>query len=142
MKPGEVIGAGIDLVENDRMDEVLARWGKAFKNRVFLPAEQTYCEAKAFPPRHYAGRFAVKEAVTKAFGLGIGPLLGWRDIEVVRNPQTGAPSVRLSRRGAALARRHRVDRILVSLSHTHNYAVAHALLVAGAARGSAREARP
>ena len=124
-----VVGAGIDLVENGRMREVLARWGAAFKNRVFCEAEQSYCDAKAFPCRHYAGRFAVKEAVTKAFGTGVSPQIGWLDIEVVRDTQSGAPSAVLRGKGRKLAAERHVNDILISLSHTHNYAVAQAILL-------------
>jgi len=112
------------------MEEVLQRWDGRFKNRVFLEREQRYCEAKAFPARHYAGRFAVKEAVSKAFGTGVGPFLGWLDIEVVTDPESGAPSVRLSPKAGELARARRAGAILVSLSHTNRYAVAHALVMA------------
>jgi holo-[acyl-carrier protein] synthase len=125
---GSVIGTGVDLVENERVREVLARWGARFRDRVFLPSEQAYCETRAAPWLYYAGRFAVKEAVSKAFGTGIGPHLNWLDIEVVRDPASGAPSVRLSRKGVALARSRGVDHILVSLAHTRQFAIAHALL--------------
>ena len=127
---GCVIGAGIDLVENARMSQTLQRWDARFKDRVFLPAEQAYCETKAFPCNHYAGRFAVKEAVSKAFGTGVGPQLGWCDIEVIRNSETGAPSVELLGKARELADRLGVAGVLISLSHTHNYAIAHALLIA------------
>jgi len=124
-----VLGTGIDLVENERMRQVLERWGARFKDRVFLPDEQRYCESKAFPWRHYAGRFAVKEAVSKAFGTGFGTSLDWLDIEVTRDPLTGAPSVRLRAKAQHLAQVRGVGAIFVSLAHTHEYAVAHALIV-------------
>lgn len=123
------MGTGVDLVENERMQDMLERWGVRFKNRVFLRAEQEYCETKATPFRHYAGRFAVKEAVTKAFGTGIGPHISWLDVEVVNNSSTGAPSVKLSRHAHDLADTHGVADILISFSHTRNYTVAHALLL-------------
>jgi holo-[acyl-carrier protein] synthase len=126
---GPIVGIGIDLVENERMKEVLDRWGSQFKNRVFLPGEQAYCDTKAAPHRHYAGRFAVKEAVSKSFGTGFGPAIGLLDIEVVRDDDTGAPSVRLSDRAQGLARQKQVRDVLVSLAHTRHYAVAEALLV-------------
>lgn len=124
-----VLGTGVDLVESTRMARMLRRWGRTFKNRVFLPGEQNYCEASAVPVQHYAGRFAVKEAVSKAFGTGFGPQLGLLDIEVERNSETGAPSVRLSAKGRTLAGRMGVGSILVSLAHTRHYAVAHAILL-------------
>ena len=128
MVEGRVLGTGIDLVENDRMASLLQRWGGKFKDRVFLAHEQRYCDGKAFPFMHYAGRFAVKEAVSKAFGTGLGPI-GWLDIEVVRNEETGAPSVKLTGRADELANGSGVTGVLISMSHTRNYAVAHALLI-------------
>jgi holo-[acyl-carrier protein] synthase len=129
MNKRSVIGTGIDLVENRRMLEMLDRWESKFKDRVFLTEEQDYCERKATPCRHYAGRFAVKEAVSKAFGTGVGPHISWLDIEVVKDPRSGAPSVRLRGKALALARNRGVSDILVSLSHTRNYAAAQALLL-------------
>jgi len=129
MSDGTILGTGIDLVENDRMQDLLARWGAKFKDKVFLPDEQQYCETKAFPWLHYAGRFAVKEAVSKAFGTGFGPTFGWLDIEVVRDAETGAPSAKLREKAKELARARGVTAVLVSLAHTRNYAIAHALIV-------------
>lgn len=124
-----VLGTGIDLVENERMRAMLDKWGKAFKNKVFLKKEQEYCDTRAAAFRHYAARFAVKEAVSKAFGTGMGPHIGWLDIETVRDEVTGAPSVRLVKKGEELARSIGVTEIIVSLSHTRDYAVAHVLLL-------------
>ena len=124
-----VIGTGVDLVENERIRVLLEKWGDRFKSRVFLSSEQAYCDGKASPWLYYAGRFAVKEAVSKAFGTGIGPDLGWLDMEVVKDPDSGAPSIALSGHGAILGNKQQVTRVLISLSHTHNFAVAHALLI-------------
>lgn len=126
--PHGVLGIGIDLVENERMREALERQGERFKERVFLESERAYCESRAAPWRHYAGRFAVKEAVSKAFGTGIGQHVGWLDIEVVLN-EVGAPSVQLGGAGRDLANEREVQAIHVSLSHTHHYTVAQALLL-------------
>ncbi len=125
-----VLGTGIDLVENNRMEEMLEKWGEAFKKKVFLKKEQDYCDSKAAPFRHYAARFAVKEAVSKAFGTGMGPHIGWLDIETVRNEETGAPSVQLVGKANNLADKMGVSNIIVSLSHTRDNAVAHVLLLA------------
>ncbi len=124
-----VMGIGIDLVENERMRKTLRRWDRSFKEKIFLPRERSYCESRAEPWNHYAGRFAVKEAVSKAFGTGVSEHIGWLDIEVVRDRKTGAPSVRLSPKGKQLARKRGVEEVLVSLSHTRHYAVAQAVLV-------------
>ena len=124
-----VVGIGIDLVEVARFRQMLGKWRERFTGRVFLESERRYCESRPNPGMHYAVRFAVKEAVAKAFGTGISLELGWLDIEVVADPVTRAPSVRFSPKGKALAGRRRIARVLVSLSHTHNYAVAQAILL-------------
>jgi holo-[acyl-carrier protein] synthase len=123
-----VIGIGIDLVDTDRFKETLARWDRRFIRRVFLEGEQSYCDATAQPWMHYAARFAVKEAVAKAFATGIGSRLSWLDIEVVRDPASGAPSVALSAQGRALADSIGVRTVLISISHTHQQAIAQAIL--------------
>lgn len=124
-----VIGTGIDLVETARIREVVQRWDSRFLSRVFLEREQDYCQGKAFPEQHYAGRFAIKEAVSKGLRTGIGPHFGWLDIEVVRDDSTGAPSVALSGAAADFAAGMGVGRIVISLSHTHAYAVAQAIVL-------------
>lgn len=126
---GCVIGTGVDLVENARIRKIIDQWGIRFKSRVFLRPEQAYCDGKAAPWLYYAGRFAVKEAVAKAFGTGIGPELSWLDMEVVKDPVSGAPSIALSPNGRRLADRRQVSQILISLSHTHNFAMAQAILI-------------
>lgn len=130
MKGCEVLGIGVDLVENDRMRYMLEKWGSTFKKRLFLADEQAYCDSKAMPCRHYAGRFAVKEAVSKAFGTGVGRHIGWLDMEVTRDSKTGAPSVKIRGNAGRLAKKRGVKRILISLSHTRNYAVAEAVILA------------
>lgn len=124
-----VVGTGIDLVEGLRFRRVLDQWRERFTRRVFLEQERRYCESRAQPWIHYAVRFAAKEAVAKAFGLGISPELSWHDIEVVADPVTRAPSVRFSAKAQLLAERRGIARVLVSLTHTHDFAVAQAILV-------------
>ncbi len=134
MTDSPIIGTGVDLVENARMRAMLERWGGRFKDKVFLPGEQSYCDAKATPWLYYAGRFAVKEAVSKAFGTGFGPELTWLSVEVVRDLNTGAPSVNLHGKGLDLMRSLGANRLLVSMSHTRNFAIANALLLADTAQ--------
>ena len=129
MPDSAVLGMGIDLVENDRMRAMLDRWGAKLRNRLFLASEQEYCESKAAPYHHYAARFAVKEAVSKAFGTGMGAHITWRDVEVVRDGASGAPSIRLLAGARKLADERGIETVLVSLSHTRKYSVAQALLI-------------
>ena len=121
-----ILGTGIDIVEVDRLDEVIVRRGERFLDRVFTAAERAYCGKRPRPVIHYAGRFAVKEAVLKAIRTGWVEGIGWQDIEVEIGP-AGEPSVCLS--GGALARANEmgIETIHISISHTDHYAVASAV---------------
>ncbi len=123
-----MIGIGVDIIEIRRMREALECWGTRFRDRVFAPVEWRYCESRPAPWRHYAARFALKEAVAKAFGTGIGAEIGWLDIETLRT-ESGAPVVKLVGRARAMAARRGVNRILASLAHGHEYAIAQAILI-------------
>ena len=125
---GQFSGMGIDIVDIPRFRKTLATRGRRFIDRIFLPSEKKYCGAKPNPWIHYAGRFAAKEAVAKAFGTGIGKELNWLDIEIISS-DSKAPVVKLSPRAKCLLRRRRIRNILVSISHTHAYTAAVALLV-------------
>ncbi len=118
-------GVGIDIIEIERVRGVLQRRGRRFVEHVFLPAEVGYCDARRDPARHYAARFAAKEAVVKALAVKRGMTFLWRDIEIARSAD-GAPSVVLSGRALEMARRRGVTRVLVSLSHSDSHAVATA----------------
>lgn len=124
-----ILGIGVDVVESERVRQAIVNWGDRFLSRVYRGEERAYCEAQAAPWRHFAGRFAVKEAVAKAFGTGIGDRVGWRDIQVVRDPATGAPGVRLCGAAARWAKRRGVTRIHVSITHSHTLAIAVVVLM-------------
>jgi len=111
-------GIGIDLLEIERLERALRRHPR-LAERVFTPAEREYAAARARPGRHFAARFAAKEAVVKALGLGGG--FGLREIEVVAGEP---PSVRLSGRAAEAASGKRVE---ISLTHSRDYAAAVAV---------------
>lgn len=91
-----ILGAGIDLVDIRRIEAVLASQGERFVRRILTPAEremyQTYTGQRQL--QYLAGRFAVKEAVAKAFGTGIGRCIGWQDLET--SQEGGRPTVFLS----------------------------------------------
>src|SRR5882757_4387072 len=87
-----VIGTGVDLVECARIQRSIDRFGERFLHRVFTQGEIEYSQSMKFPARHLAARFAAKEAVSKAFGTGIGKAMGWKDIDVRRKP-SGEPFV-------------------------------------------------
>ena len=123
-----VLGIGVDIVEIARFTTAIERSGKAFIDRLFLPAEQAYCSPQREPARCYAARFAAKEAVAKALGTGIGERLAWRDIEIQRKA-TGEPFIVLHGTGEESAKTLGVSKILVSISHSENYAVANAICI-------------
>lgn len=124
-----VAGIGIDIIEIDRIRQSIENWGERFTCRVFTPAEQLHCEQRPNIYHSYAARFAAKEAVSKAFGTGIGKHLGWLDIEILTHPESKAPSVQLSSRAQEWSQDRGVKDILISLSHARDYAVAQALLI-------------
>lgn len=128
VNPGQFAGMGIDIVDIPRFRKIIAIRGNRFIDRIFLPSEQKYCGAKPNPWIHYAGRFAAKEAIAKAFGTGIGKEIAWLDIEIISS-DSKAPIVKLSRHAKQLVRRRRTQNILISISHTHAYTAAVALLV-------------
>jgi holo-[acyl-carrier protein] synthase len=105
----------------------------AFLERWFTVGEIGYCSSKAVPSRHFAARFAAKEAVAKALPIAWDGPLPWRSIEIINDPR-GAPSVGLSGALRDAATKAGVGEIMVSLSHCDEYAIACALVaIAGAA---------
>jgi len=122
-----ILGLGSDIVEVTRIGASHARWGEAFLNRILLPAEIAYCLSYSESAPHIAVRFAAKEAVSKAFGTGIGADLGWHDLEILRD-DLGRPFVRLHGGGAILFAARGATQLHISLSHTHQYATAVSIL--------------
>jgi holo-[acyl-carrier protein] synthase len=123
-----IYGVGIDIVETDRIARILARGGERFLERCYTEDEIRYCQSHGAPNQSFAARFAAKEAVSKAFGTGIGEKMNFIDIEVVRET-SGKPSVKLHRAAAAFAAELGVAEVKVSLSHTANYAAAYAVVI-------------
>lgn len=122
-----VLGVGVDIVETQRIEHSLERFGERFLHRVFTEGEIAYCQSMKFPARHFAARFAAKEAVSKAFSTGIGSAMGWRDIDVHRQG-SGQPYVVLAGGAQDLAARRGVSAVWISLSHTDQYAAATAVI--------------
>jgi holo-[acyl-carrier protein] synthase len=115
-----LIGIGTDIVLTARIQASIDQYGEQFLARVFTYEERIYCDAQAQPLPSYAARFAAKEAFSKAIGTGISGETTWKSIEVVK-ASSGAVSVRLH---GALAGEYEDCRVLLSLSHTSESAVA------------------
>jgi len=122
-----VIGTGIDIVNIERIERLLVRWGDLFLERVFTEREIVRCRRQARPSECLALRFAAKEAFLKAIGLGYREGIRLTDIEVVNDP-LGKPSLRLYRKAGALFQSLGVEQALLTLSHDRPFAVAHVLL--------------
>lgn len=125
-----ILGIGMDVVETKRIAESLERFGDRFLHRVFLDGEVAYSRSMKFPHLHLAARFAAKEAISKAFGTGIGKEIGWRDMEIIRE-RGGRPLVVLHGRAVEFAKAMGVIEVHVSLSHTAEYGAASAVIVGG-----------
>lgn len=124
-------GVGVDLVEVKRVRYMLADKGAHVYDRLLTPAERAYCESRPDPAPHVAVRLAAKEAVYKALqGSEAARGIGWREIEVIR-AEDGRPEVALNGLAADRARELGAQGVLLSLSHTHQAAVAVAVVVTG-----------
>src|ERR1043165_850882 len=124
-----ILGVGIDIIEVGRIQASYERFGERFLNRILHPNEIAYCLSHKNPAPFLAARFAAKEAISKAFGTGIGAELGWQDMEVGRK-ESGEPFVILHEGGKKLLEEAKACVVLISLSHTQEHAAAVAILEA------------
>ncbi len=122
-----IIGIGVDLVKISRIQAITERWGPVFLNRIFTPAEQRYCLRHRFPHRHLAARFAMKEAVLKALGIGIRFGVKWSEIETVNHPN-GGPQVIMYGKVRKLADERDVLTVYATITHDDDYAIAQVIL--------------
>ncbi|HEU5319163.1 MAG TPA: holo-ACP synthase [Methylomirabilota bacterium] len=123
-----VRGIGVDLVRIPRMRAVIQRWDERFLRRVFTEEEIAYCRGRRDPVPHFAARFAAKEAGMKALGTGLRLGVRWRELEV-RRERGQAPTLLLHGRTRELSAARGGRRMLLSLTHDGDYALAHAMLV-------------
>lgn len=125
-----VIAHGIDLIHCERIRHVWQTHGERFLQRVYTPAEAAYCREHKDPVPRLAGRFAAKEAVMKLLGTGWRGGVEWTDIETLPDP-LGKPLVALRGQTAELAATLGIAHVLISISHSGEYAVASAIGIAG-----------
>ena len=118
---------GVDAIEISRIRRALERYPR-FRERCFTEAERAYCDSRKNPAQSYAGRFAGKETVGKALGLGVARAFAWRDIEIVGRPK---PSVTLHGRTRTWAERIPAGAIDLSMTHNRELAVAVAVVEDG-----------
>ena len=116
----------MDIAEINRIEAAITRFGNAFLNRVFTPAEIAYCERHRNRFERYAGRFAAKEAAMKALGTGWTRGVRWVDIEVTRLA-SGKPTITLHGATRRHAEQLSVQHASVSITHSGNTAFAEVI---------------
>jgi holo-[acyl-carrier protein] synthase len=118
-----ILGIGTDIIEIERIEHAIQQHDMRFLNKVFTKKEQEYAERHKERAAVYAGRFACKEAIVKAFGTGFGDTIGFLDIEIINN-KDGKPIVQFSDKVQVSFSR---PNILISISHCKQYATAFAV---------------
>jgi holo-[acyl-carrier protein] synthase len=121
-----IFGTGIDIVEINRIKNSLKKYSPKFEQRIFTCTEIDYCQSQGDPAKHFAARFAVKEAVSKCMGTGIRGSLGFKDMEVI-NEKTGKPILVMTGKGKELFEKLKLKSIHISISHDSTHAIAHAI---------------
>ena len=126
---GKILGIGTDITECLRIAQMIERHGEQFINRVYTADEVRYCQSRRQSTQHFAARWAAKQAVLKALGVGTRPGLAWTDIEIRKAP-SGRPTVAV--RGALkdIVEQLGVAEVLVSLAHCRTHATAYAVALA------------
>ena len=119
---------GVDIVEIERIQRAVKKYGRRFLERIFTPKEIEYCKSKSDPSPHLAARYAAKEAVFKALGLKKKRGLVWKNIEVISRP-SGKPDIRVRGSIARDLKKRKTKKIICSLSHSRKYAVAQVIII-------------
>jgi holo-[acyl-carrier protein] synthase len=126
----KIIAHGIDLVDFDRLQQMLNRHEERFCERVFTARELADADKVKNRIEKLAGRFAAKEAVMKLIGTGWRGGIAWTDIEVVNN-ELGQPIVTVSGQVKQLTDEKHIEQITISITHTANFAIASAVALSG-----------
>lgn len=125
-----IIGLGNDMIDIQRIERTLDRFGDRFINRIFTPIEQAKSEKRRMRAASYAKRFAAKEACAKALGTGFRRGVFWKDMGVV-NLASGAPTIELT--GGAQAQLARITppnfQAQISLTITDDFPWAQAIVI-------------
>ncbi len=128
------VGIGIDLVKNDRIKNAVEKWNQRFLNRVFTPSERDYAFSKKTPYPHLAARFALKEAVMKALGRGLGSGPRWKEISVTNRREAGRstpPELKITGKTRELMESLGFSETRFSLSHDTDYSIAQVFMFGG-----------
>ncbi len=119
-------GTGVDIIEISRIKKSMDRYAGKFEEKIFTPQEIEYCRSQANPCKHFAGRFAAKEAVLKSLGTGLAQGISWKDMEIL-NQESGAPVLQITGAGKKIFDSLNLKNIHISISHDKLYAIAQAV---------------
>ena len=127
-----IIGNGVDLVKIDRIQRLLEKENSSFKTKLYTKSEINYCETKHNPIKHFASRYAAKEALLKAMGYGMREGVSWQDIEIL-NDSYGKPEIKISENIVKLIEKlhnfnNKYININLSLSDEDEYAIAFVII--------------
>jgi holo-[acyl-carrier protein] synthase len=122
-----IIGTGLDVVHISKIAHMLERWGERFLYRIYTGGEIAYCTGKSNAAIHFAGTFASKEAAYKSLSSRLA-VLHWKEIEVSRG-QGGLPEVILHGETGRRAREAGIHKVLLSISHSEDIAIAQCIAV-------------
>lgn len=125
-----IYGIGTDIVRVDRIQEMMDKHPGTFLKRVYTESEIEYCSGRKAEAQHFAGRWAAKEAILKAFGTGWSKGIQWTDMEI-HNEMGGKPTVRLAGAARELCEKRGIVQVLISISHTSDNAIAFATAISG-----------
>ena len=120
----KLVGIGHDIIDIERIQESISKFGDRFFTKLFSQQEIFYCLRKVNPAMHFAGRFAAKEAIAKALGTGFGESFKWHDIEII-NDDLGKPVVFTSEDFQQNFPNYQIS---LSISHTDKIASAFAII--------------
>ncbi|RLT40696.1 MAG: holo-[acyl-carrier-protein] synthase [Chloroflexi bacterium] len=122
-----MLRTGVDLIEIERVRQAVERHGDRFLAKVYTAGELSHCGGRI---ESLAARFAAKEAAAKALQSGVWrQCIGWTDLEVVRDEESGAPSLRLHNAARQVAAAHGLIEWSVSLSHDRTHAIAFVVAI-------------
>jgi holo-[acyl-carrier protein] synthase len=122
-----IVGIGTDLIEVNRIEQALARWGERFARKVLVDHELERFSRHRKPAHYLAKRFAAKEAFSKAMGTGIHYPVNWQNVGVANLP-SGKPVLRFSPPLAALMTERRILSVHVSLTDERDMAAATVII--------------
>ena len=122
--PTQILGIGTDIIEIERIAKSIKEHRNRFLDHLFTEQEQRYALSFHHSEITFAGRFAAKEAISKAFGTGIGEVIQWKDMEVLNAP-SGKPYVILA---PHLLSHFGNPKVEISISHSKSHAIAFAIV--------------